>query len=338
MNPDLPPNLPPNLPPLYPLAFNAIYKDKLWGGTKLRTHLGRDTFPLSRCGESWEVSGMAADASVVANGVHAGRTLPALLAQYREALVGRSVYARYGDTFPLLVKLIDAADDLSVQAHPGDALARARHNSPGKTEMWYVLHADQGATLAAGFRQPVSPGLCRELLLGGGLAGALRRETVQAGDIFFLPAGRIHTLGKGVLVAEIQQASDVTYRLHDFNRVDARGNGRQLHIDEGLAALDYSAGDEYKTRYTGVPGQAVTVVDCEHFTTDVLECRGTAVRNYTVDSFVLHVCVQGSYTLDDGRHTLRLRMGDCVLLPASVRRVTLDGDGSFKALESYIYR
>lgn len=334
------PDFPAGLPPLYPLKFNAIYKEKPWGGTALRTHLGRATPPLFRCGESWEISGLAPDVSVVANGAHAGKTLHALLDLYREALVGRAVYRRHGHAFPLLVKLIDAGDDLSVQAHPDDAQARARHHARGKTEMWYVLHAEPGATLAAGFRRQAGGGLdrdmCRERLRGGDLAGLLQREAAQAGDIFFLPAGRIHMLGKGILVAEIQQASDITYRLHDFNRVDAHGNLRPLHLDEGLAALDYSAGASCKTAYACAPNQAVTAVHCEHFTTDVLACSGTVVRDYTADSFVLQVCVQGAYTLDDGRHALHVAMGDCILLPASVRRVTLAAERGSRVLEVYI--
>jgi mannose-6-phosphate isomerase len=321
---------------LYPFTFASIYKYKLWGGRKLSTHLGKDIPPAPGCGESWEISGLPSDASVVINGALAGTALPALLDTYRDALVGTAVYARFGNRFPLLVKFIDAADDLSVQVHPGDTLAARRHGSPGKTEMWYVIQADHGATLVAGFNQPVGAAQCREKFETGRAHDILNEETAATGDVFFLPAGRVHAIGKGVLVAEIQQASDVTYRLYDYDRVDADGNRRALHLDEAMAALDFSFCRDYKSLYRKTLNAPVPVVSCEHFTTNILEYSESVVRNYSFDSFVIHVCVHGAYRIDHGLGWLDVRMGDCVLIPAAIRIVSLDTETGFKILECYI--
>jgi mannose-6-phosphate isomerase len=321
---------------LYPLTFTSIYKYKLWGGRKLSTHLGKDVPPGSPCGESWEISGLPSDASVVRHGALAGMPLPALVETYRGALVGQSVYERFGNRFPLLVKFIDAADDLSVQVHPGDALAAERHGSPGKTEMWYVIQADRGATLVAGFNQPVSAAACRDRLAAGRVRDILNEEPAEAGDVFYLPAGRIHAIGKGVLVAEIQQASDVTYRIHDYDRADADGRRRTLHVDDALAALDFSFYREYKSLYRKQLNTPVRVVSCEHFTTNVLDYAEPVVRHYSFDSFVIHVCVHGAYRLDYGRGVLDVKTGDCVLVPAAIRVVHLETATGFRILECFI--
>lgn len=321
---------------LYPLKFQTLFKQKIWGGQKLLTHLGKDFGPLPNCGETWEISGLAPDVSVVVNGEHGGQTLPALLARYREALVGGAVYRRFGNAFPLLVKFIDASDDLSIQTHPNDDLARARHNASGKTEMWYVVHADDGATLVTGFNQQASPELYLEKLRGGRLEEILNREHAAAGDVFFLPAGRVHTLGKGLLVAEIQQASDITYRIYDFDRKDGNGGKRALHTGQALGALDYAVYPEYKSVHTRELNAPVKVVECDYFTTNILECSRPVTRDYSVDSFVIHVCVQGSYTLVAGPHRLDVTMGECVLVPAAFEQVRLTTEGGFTVLESYI--
>lgn len=321
---------------LYPFTFSSIYKHKLWGGKKLSTHLGKDIPPWPGCGESWEISGLQSDVSVVRNGPLAGRSLPALLETYRDAIVGESVYKRFGNRFPLLVKFIDAADDLSIQVHPDDALAGEKHDSPGKTEMWYVIQADRGATLIAGFSQMVSAAECREKFETGRAYDILNEETVATGDVFFLPAGRVHAIGKGVLIAEIQQASDVTYRIWDYDRVDANGNRRALHMENAIAALDFSFYREYKSLYRKKLNAPVRVVNCEHFTTNILEYSEPVVRNYSFDSFVIHVCVHGAYRIDYGWGYMDVNIGDCVLIPAAIRIVNLDTESGFRILECFI--
>lgn len=321
---------------LYPFKFTTICKEKIWGGQKIRSYLDKDFAPLSSCGEAWVLSGMKPDLSAVANGALAGMTLPALLERYQGALVGQELYRRFGNEFPLLVKFIDAADDLSVQAHPDDALARQRHRSCGKTEMWYVVQAEPGATLIAGFNRQVSEEIYLARLRDGTLHDILNRESAAAGDVFFLPAGRVHSIGKGILIAEIQQASDVTYRIHDFERRDASGAERSLHTEEALAALDYGACSDARSRHARISGQAVPVVRCDYFTAHVLECRQAVCRDYGFDSFVIQLCVKGAYRLHCGGATLEVRMGDCILIPASINQAALEPLGECTVLESYI--
>ena len=322
---------------LYPLKFKTIYKDKIWGGQKINTYLGKDFSPLPNCGETWEISGVKSDVSVVANGELAGKSLASLLEEYKDQLVGKVVYEHFGNEFPLLVKFIDANDDLSIQVHPDDKLAKERHNSFGKTEMWYVIQADEGATLISGFNQNVSQDIYVDKLNSGKINDILNKEEVSAGDIFFLPAGRVHTIGKGLLIAEIQQTSDITYRIYDFDRVDDKGNKRELHTEEALAAIDYNAYPEYKSVYDKTKNEAVEAVSCEYFTTNVLDFTTSTERDYSeIDSFVIHVCVVGSYTLKYTDGELNVRAGESILIPATVGKVSLKSESGFKILESYV--
>lgn len=322
---------------LYPLKFKTIYKDKIWGGQKIRTYLNKDFGDLPNCGETWEISGVKSDVSVVANGALEGRSLVDLLEEYKGELVGEKVYERFGNTFPLLVKFIDANEDLSIQVHPDDKLAKERHNSFGKTEMWYVIEADPGATLITGFNQEVNEQVYLEKFNSGHLTDILNREDVTAGDIYFLPAGRVHTIGAGLLIAEIQQTSDITYRIYDFDRVDDKGNKRELHVEEALAAIDYKFYPEYKTAYEHTKNEAIEAVNCQYFTTSVLDFTEGTTRNYSsIDSFVIHVCVAGAYTIKYDGGTLDVKMGDSILLPKNINEVEITTEGGFKILESYV--
>lgn len=322
---------------LYPLKFKTIFKDKIWGGEKIKTYLGKDFSPLPNCGETWEISGVKSDVSIIANGPLKGTSLASLLAQEKENLVGKSVYQRFGDEFPLLVKFIDANEDLSIQVHPDDALAKKRHNSFGKTEMWYVIQADKGASLITGFNQKVDKALYLKKFNAGQLIDILNREQVKADDVFFLPAGRVHTIGKGLLVAEIQQTSDITYRIYDFDRIDAEGHPRELHTEQALDAIDFTFQKEYKTNYEQTENEVVNLIECPYFTTNVLEFSDNTNRDYTLlDSFVIHVCLEGSYTINFGLEDLPVNMGDCVLIPATINKIVINTNHGFKILESYI--
>jgi len=223
---------------LYPLKFTPIYKDKIWGGNKIKSVLNKDFGGLPNCGESWELSGVDGNVSVVSNGYLAGNTLEELLEVYMGDLAGDEVYEHFGNEFPLLIKFIDANDDLSIQVHPNDEMAAERHNSYGKTEMWYVLQADKGSKLQSGFNQQVDQEKYLEKLEKTELTDILNFEEVTAGDVFFIPAGRVHAIGRGILLAEIQQTSDITYRIYDYDRRDDKGNPRELHTDLALDAID----------------------------------------------------------------------------------------------------
>jgi mannose-6-phosphate isomerase len=322
---------------LYPLKFETIFKDKIWGGNKIKTVLNKEFSPLPNCGETWEISGVKSDVSVIANGKLSGTSLATLLEQKKEELVGKKVYERYGNEFPLLVKFIDANDDLSIQVHPDDELAKKRHDSFGKTEMWYVIQADEGSSLISGFNQAVDEKKYLEKFNAGKLSDILNKEDVKAGDVFFLPAGRVHTIGKGLLIAEIQQTSDITYRIYDFDRVDDKGNKRDLHVEEALAAIDYQYYDDYKTKYVATKNELVKLVSCEYFTTNILDFTKNEMKDYTdLDSFVIHVCLEGSYVLKSENEELLVKMGDCILLPATTTQIELATNTGFKILESYI--
>ena len=322
---------------LYPLKFKTIYKDKIWGGQKIKTYLHKDFGSLPNCGETWEISGVKSDVSVVASGALEGESLADLLEQYKDELVGKKVYDHFGNIFPLLVKFIDANDDLSVQVHPDDKLAKVRHNSFGKTEMWYIIEADPGSTLITGFNQEMTEQKYVDALNSGHIMDILNKEDAVADDVFFLPAGRVHTIGKGLLIAEIQQTSDITYRIYDFDRVDDKGNKRELHTEEALAAIDYKHYPDYKTQYEPKKNETVKLVTCPYFTTNVLDFDESTSKDYSaLDSFVIHVCVEGGYTVKYNNQAYAVKMGECILLPKSIDKVELETTGGFKILESYI--
>lgn len=322
---------------LYPLKFETIYKDKIWGGQKIKTVLNKDFGDLPNCGETWEISGVKENISTVKEGTLAGKTLRDVLVEYKGNLVGKSVYEKFGDEFPLLVKFIDANDDLSVQVHPDDKLAKKRHNSFGKTEMWYIFQADEGATLNSGFNRPLTKDKYQKYFDKGELMDILNIEKVKADDVYFLPAGRVHYIGKGCLLAEIQQTSDVTYRMYDFDRTDDQGNKRELHTEESLDAIDFSYHDNYKTIYEDKLNEIVPLVKCDYFTTNKLNFDKAIERDHSdLDSFVIYVCMEGNLTMEFGDDHINVQKGDAVLVPASILKITLKPMGEFKMLESYV--
>ena len=324
---------------LYPLKFTPICKDKIWGGNKLHDLLNKEFPELPNCGESWEISGVQDDISVVSNGFLTGNSLEELIEVYMGDLVGEKVYEKFGTEFPLLVKFIDANDYLSIQVHPNDELALERHDSFGKTEMWYVVQADPGSRLISGFSRKVDKDEYLHSVENGTLEELLNDEEVKAGDVFFIPAGRVHAIGKGIVVAEIQQTSDVTYRIYDFNRVDDKGNPRELHTDLAVDAIDYSFETNYRTEYQSSDNQSVTLVDCPYFTTNILTLSATVERDFTDrDTFVIYTCLDGDCTLGWEDESLTIKKGDSILVPAQITNFMLSvtTGGNAKLLEVYI--
>lgn len=322
---------------LYPLKFDTIFKEKLWGGTKIKDVLGKDLAPLSNCGETWEISGVPGNLSKVSEGVLKGQTLPELIDTYGADLVGKKVYERYGNEFPLLIKFIDAAQDLSIQVHPDDKLAKERHDSLGKTEMWYIFQADEGAKLITGFNKDTSKEEYLEHLNSGKLTELLNTEEAEAGDTFYIPAGRVHTIGKGLLLAEIQQSSDVTYRIYDFDRTDDQGNKRELHTEEALDALDYQHYSDYKTRVTKGINEAVPLVKSEYFQTNLLEFTTGIIReHYDKDSFIIYTCTEGEAEIQTLGQTTKISMGNAVLVPQKFPEVHIRTKSGFKILETFV--
>lgn len=323
---------------LYPLKFTPIYKDKIWGGNKIKTVLNKDFGNLPNCGESWELSGVEGNVSVATNGYLAGNNLNELIEVYMGDLVGDQVFETYGNEFPLLIKFIDANDDLSIQVHPDDEMAAERHNSYGKTEMWYVMQADKGAKLQSGFNQQVDQEKYLEKLEKVELTDILNFEEVSEGDVFFIPAGRVHAIGKGILLAEIQQTSDITYRIYDYDRRDDKGNARELHTDLALDAIDYTLFPEYKTSYEVKPNESVELVTCKYFTTNVLELNTVVEKDYNkLDSFVIYICLDGEVVVETESGSELIQKGETILIPASIENVHLKPvSASAKLLEVYI--
>ncbi|AUD02666.1 type I phosphomannose isomerase catalytic subunit [Spirosoma pollinicola] len=324
---------------LYPLTFETIFKDKIWGGQKTNTILGKDFSPLPNCGETWEVSDVEGNLSVVKEGSLQGKSLHELVEQYKGELVGEHVYNKYGNRFPLLVKFIDANDDLSIQVHPDDKLAAERKSGFGKTEMWYIMQADEGAKLNSGFNREVTKDEYVKAVADKTIQDILNIEPAEPGDVFFLPAGRVHYIGKGLLLAEIQQTSDTTYRIYDFDRVDATtGQKRELHTDLAVDAINYHHYDQYKTQYDKKLNESVNAVKSDYFVTNVLNFNEEVEHDYThIDSFVILICVAGGLTIEaPGGYNVSLKMGQCALIPASVNNVTLVPDGDMTVLETYV--
>ena len=308
------------------LKFTPLLKQTLWGGDRIKSFKQIDT-PLDHIGESWELSGVEGDETVVATGTHQGKTLNQLVAELKEQLVGRDNYQRYGDRFPLLFKFIDARDDLSIQVHPNDEIAH-RHGKPsGKTEMWYVLPSTPDAHLYSGLSQQITPEEYCQCVASDTITDVLARYDVSEGDVFFIPAGRIHSIGAGCMIAEIQQTSDVTYRIYDFNRRDSQGNLRQLHTREAAESIDYKVYNDYRTAYEAQKNQPVQVVSCPFFTTAVYDLDTPMLLDYSdLDSFVVLMAVNGSGTLTlPDSQPVPFHAGETVLIPATVQELQVEG-------------
>ena len=324
---------------LYPFKFDPILKEKIWGGTRLRDSLNKEVGKIEKCGESWEISGVQENISVVSNGDLAGNELQELIEVYMGDLVGDKVYEKFGIEFPLLIKFIDANEDLSIQVHPDDQIAKERHNAFGKTEMWVVLEAEEGAEIISGFNTKVDKAKYLEHLNEGTLLSILKREKVAAGDAFFIPSGRIHAIGKGVLLTEIQQTSDVTYRVFDYNRKDDNGKERELHNDLAVDVIDYKNNESSRLQYHTQENAENNLVDCNYFTTNLLHLTTSVERDiYDLDSFVIYICLDGEFALVyDEDEVILAKKGEVVLVPASLHTFGLvPRNQNARLLEVYI--
>lgn len=319
---------------LYPLKFLPLYKNVIWGGNKLKGY-GFNYDPLPNCGELWALSSVEGRESMIANGFLAENTLNEAIEIYMGDLVGDKIYNRFGTEFPLLFKIIDAAKDLSIQVHPDDELAQKRGMPCGKTEMWYVMEADEGSRLISGFRRDTSEEEYCAALAAGHLEDLLHSEEPKAGDVYFIPAGRVHALGKGLMVAEIQQTSDCTYRIYDYNRRDADGNLRQLHTEEAMEAIDFKGLREHaNTRYHAPLNESTTLAASPYFTTKLIPLNTPIRKNLeNIDNFVVYMCVDGIAAVKSMETIVPLHTGECVLVPALADSVELFCEGPAKLLE-----
>lgn len=317
--------------------FEPILKSLIWGGEKIAPYKGIAT-DQHQIGESWELSGVQGSESTVAEGADKGMKLSELLARDGAKLIGKANYERFGNEFPLLIKFIDARQDLSIQVHPNDQLAWERHQSKGKTEMWYVVAADEGAHLKSGFAKQVTPEEYEASVADNTITDILADYKIRPGEVYFLPAGRVHAIGAGSFVAEIQQTSNITYRIYDYGRRGADGKPRELHTEQAKAAIDYTVLPDYRTPYERRMNQTVELVSCPYFTTDLLELNQPRRLDLSVwDSFLVVICTEGEGTLtDDGGCTMSIHRGQTVLVPATAASLQIDPKTKMTLLTSRI--
>jgi len=322
---------------LYPLKFSPIVKEKIWGGEKLKNVLNK-RYAGDNTGECWEISTVKDNISVVSEGFLAGNNLQELIEVYMGDLVGDKVFEKFGLEFPLLIKFIDADDDLSIQVHPDDKTARERHDSFGKTEMWYVLESDPGAELISGFKKELSKGEYIDALASGKLKEILNYEKVEEGDVFFMPAGRVHAIGSGILLTEIQQTSDVTYRIYDWDRKDTEGKSRALHTDLALDVIDFKNHSDYRTNYKKTLNKTVNIGECQYFSTNLIHFDKAVEKDFNfIDSFIIYICTSGKVNIltSEGQKTL-IQKGESILIPAEIKNLILIPEAKSKVLEVHM--
>ena len=321
---------------LYPLKFKPWFRKMIWGGSKMRTMLGKD-LKFDDCGESWEISAVQGHLSVVSNGFLKGNTIQEIIEVYMGDLVGEAVYMKFGIEFPLLVKFIDSNQDLSIQVHPNDELAKKRHNAFGKTEMWYVLDAEASSTLFTGFNRALTRDEYLTILKEGSILSILNEEKVSKGDVFYLPAGRVHALRSGILLAEIQQTSDITYRIYDWDRVDSQGKSRDLHNELALDAIDYHHYEDYRIRYSPEKDKSTALVRSDYFVTSLLKITKPAWKDYTlIDSFIILICVEGMGKINYGKESISFGLGETILIPADLKEIEIVPEIPMTILEVYV--
>ncbi|WP_426430962.1 type I phosphomannose isomerase catalytic subunit [Winogradskyella sp. HB-48] len=319
---------------LYPLKFYPILKDKIWGGEKLKTELNKPS-ESNQVGESWEISTVPGDVSEVVNGEFKLHNLQDLLELYKGDLIGDKNYKRFGNNFPLLIKFIDAKQDLSIQLHPDDTLAKRRHNSFGKTEMWYVLQADKDAKLMVGFNKKMNKDTYLKHLKNKTLTQVLNFDSVKEGDTYFIEAGRVHAIGAGVLLAEIQQTSDITYRVYDWDRKDEKGDERELHNDIAIDAFKFDLKNDFRVDYKKNKNVTNEMVSCPFFTTNFLEINRELIKKNSNDTFLIYMCVDGEVEVTTENTKEFISKGETILIPAAIKDFSLKSKKA-QLLEVYI--
>jgi len=322
---------------LYPLKFEPLLKEKIWGGQALVNHYYKKADPSVKYGESWEISAISENLSIVSNGFLAGNNIEELIEVYMGDITGDSVYNKFGLEFPLLIKLIEARDDLSIQVHPGNEMARERHKAFGKTEMWYILESEKESRIFTGFKNPTDKYTYLNALKSGDLTQIMNVENPEPGDIFFTPAGRIHAIGAGIILAEIQQTSDITYRIFDWNRKDQDGNERELHTDLALDAIDFKAAGKNMIRINQTLNKTENLVNCEFFITNIICFNELISKDYNlIDSFIIYICIEGEFLIRWDGNSEPVIKGETVLLPAMIKDVVLEPSPQARLLEIFI--
>jgi len=322
---------------LYPIKFEPILKETLWGGNALVNRYHKKGDPHKNYGESWELSAVCDNLSVVSNGFLAGNNIEELIEVYMGDLTGDVVFDKFGNEFPLLIKLVEARQDLSVQVHPGNELAKKRHRAYGKTEMWYILERENNARIFTGFKTPSDRSGYLDALKSGKLPDIMNIEESHPGDVFFTPSGRIHAIGAGNILVEIQQTSDITYRIYDWNRKDKNGNPRELHTELALDAIDFRAAGKTRMTSDKTLNSTRNLVSCEFFNTNALSFNTRITKDYNlIDSFVIYICTEGEFLIRWDGETEPVLKGETVLLPAMIKDVILEPAPEASVLEVFI--
>jgi mannose-6-phosphate isomerase len=322
---------------LYPIKFEPVLKEKIWGGTTLVNHYYKKGDPEKKYGESWELSAVSDNLSVISNGFLAGNNIEELIEVYMGDLTGDAVFDKFGNEFPLLIKLIEARQDLSIQVHPDNVLAKKRHNAYGKTEMWYILESEKNARIFTGFKSPSDRETYFRALKTGDVAGLLNVEESFPGDVFFTPSGRIHSIGAGNVLVEIQQTSDITYRLFDWNRKDMNGNPRELHTELAIDAIDFKAAGKNKITREILFNRTNNLISCEFFNTNSITFNERITKDYNlIDSFVIYVCTAGEFLIRWNGDSEPVLKGETVLLPAMIKDIVLEPAPEATLLEVFI--
>ena len=320
---------------MQPIKFIPLLKQTIWGGEKISA-LKHRHMTINNIGESWEISGVKNDETIADNEPYQGKTVNQLVGEYKEKLVGKENYRRFGNEFPLLIKFIDARSDLSIQVHPSEEIAHRQGKPHGKTEMWYLMDSEKGAQLYSGPKKRITPGEYKAMVADDTICDALAQYKVKAGDVFFLPEGRIHAIGAGCFLAEIQQTSDVTYRIYDYKRKDKNGNYRELHTEQAAECIDYHTEKDYRTHYQPQKNTGITLVTCPYFTTSVYDLDEPMTIEYKdLDSFVILIGLSGKGIFTDNEgNSFTLQAGETVLIPASTEEIHCDG--ALKFLETFV--
>lgn len=323
---------------LYPLKFESVLKEKVWGGSALVTRYNKHSSSDSgHIGESWEISAIEDDQSVISNGFLAGNNIEELIEVYMGDITGDAIYDKFGNEFPLLIKLIEAQQDLSIQVHPNNELAKERHNAYGKTEMWYILECKEGAKIYTGFKEGVTKEIYEEALKDGRLDEILNIELPEPGDVYYTPAGRVHAIGAGIVLVEIQQTSDITYRIFDWNRKSTGKEKRELHTDLALDAIDFGQAGSNTIKPAPVLNKTVNLVNCEFFNTNLLSFDKSIEKDYYFnDSFVVYICIEGEFQISWDGNSEKVTKGETILVPAMIKEFTLTPADKAKVIEVYV--
>jgi mannose-6-phosphate isomerase len=308
---------------IYPLLFKPIFKDRIWGGSKLKSLFGKE-IQSDQVGESWELSTVGNDVSIVADGPYQNLPLTDLIAKFPQEILGKKVFEQFGNQFPLLFKFLDASQDLSIQVHPNDELAQKRHNCFGKTEMWYIIQAEENARNIIGFKEDSSAKEYLQKLESKDLLSILSQEKVSKGDVFFLETGTVHAIGEGIVLAEIQQTSDITYRIYDWDRVDDKGNARELHLDLAMDAINYGQTNTRRA-YTQTENTENQIVQSHYFSVNYIPLNGQLALEHNVDSFRVYMCTEGSFSVIYQGESYSFQKGNTILLPAVLNDYVLEG-------------